>query len=129
MARLYHSRGVKLFGLLALLLTVSLTVVVPIHLNHRLLPGCNTVHVGLRAAHHTIVDQLDGRPEARIDRAGRVAAPDSIAAAMLFASTAANVLPRATAAPPRVRMLRRLRIAPDHADDGDPPSHTASLRV
>ena len=129
MARLYHNRSVKLFGLLALLLALCLTVVVPIHLNHRFLPACNAAHAGLHAAHHTVVDQIDSRLESRIDRAGRAAAPSRLAAATLFAVAAPNVMPRATAAPPRARMLRHLRIAPSHAGDEDPPSHTASLRV
>ncbi|MGH7913357.1 MAG: hypothetical protein ACREPW_01730, partial [Candidatus Binataceae bacterium] len=115
--------------LLALLLVLSLTVVVPIHLNHRFFPACGTVHTGLRATHHTVVDQLAGSVEAQIDRAGRAAAPGSIAAAMLFTSATAGVLPRATTAPPPVRTLRHLRIAPRLADDEHPPSHTASLRV
>lgn len=129
MARLYHNRSVKLFGLLALLLTVSLTVVVPIHLSHRFFPARSTVNAGLRAAHHTLVDQLDGRLEAQIDRASRAAAPERIAAAVLVASAAPGVLRRTTTGPPPVRMPMHLRIAPSHADDGDPPSHTTSLRA
>ena len=129
MAHTCRNRSVWLLGLVRALLALSLAVVVPIHLNHRFFPACGTVHAGLRAAHHTIVDQLDGRLEARIDRAGRAAAPGRLAATMLFALAAPSVVPRATAAPPRTRMLRRLQIAPSNASDGDPPSHTASLRV
>ncbi len=128
MAHTCRNRSVWLLGLVTALLAVSLAVVVPIHLNQRFFPACSTVYAGLHAAHHTVVDRLDGRLESRIDRAGRAAAPDRLAAAMLFALTTPSVMPRATAAPPRARMLRHLRIAPSHAD-GDPPSHTASLRV
>ena len=68
--------------------------------------------------------------EARMDRVGRAEAPDPIAVAMFFASPAHGVLPRMTAGPPRMRVLKHLRVAPGHADDGNPPSHhTASLRV
>lgn len=129
MAHLYHNRSLKLFGLLALLLALCLAVVVPIHLNHRFFPACKAVHAGLHAAHHTVVDQIDSRLESRIDRAGRAAAPSRLAAAMLFALATPSVLSRATTGPPRVRILRHLRIAPSHADDGDPPSRTAPLRV
>jgi len=112
-----------------LLLALSLTVVVPIHLDHRFSPAYNTRHANLRAAHHTVVDQIDGRLEARIDRAGRAAAPGIIAVAMPFALDPPNLLPHTTAGPPRARMLRHLRVAHRCDDDGDPPSHTASLRV
>jgi len=128
MAHTCRNRSVWLLGLVTALLAVSLAVVVPIHLSQRFFPACSTVYAGLHAAHHTVVDQLDGRLESRIDRAGRAAAPDRLAAAMLFALAAPSVMPRATAAPPRARMLRHLRIAPSHVD-GDPPSYTASLRV
>jgi hypothetical protein len=125
-----RNRGIWLFGLVTALLAVSLAVVVPIHLNQRFFPACTTAHAGLRAAHHTVVDQLDGRLDSRIDRAGRAAVPGRLAAAMLFALDVPSATPRTTAAPPRrARMLRHLRIAPSHADDGDPPSHTASLHV
>jgi hypothetical protein len=129
MAHTCRNRSVWILGLVTALLAVSLTVVVPIHLNQRFFSACGTVHAGLHAAHHTVVDQLDARLEARIDRVARAAAPGRLAAAMLFALAAPSVMPRAIAAPPRVRMLRRLRTAPSHASDGDPPSHTASLRV
>ena len=84
------------------------------------------VHAGLHAAHHTVVDQIDSRLESRIDRVGRSTAPHSIAT-VLFLSVVPRILLRTTAAPPRVRMLRHLRIAPSHADDGDPSSRIASL--
>lgn len=129
MVNLCHHWSLRIFGLLGLLLALSLTVVIPIHLGHRFSPTCHRVHAGLHAAHHTVVDQLDGRLEARMDRAGRAEAPDGIAMATFVASPAHCVLPRMTAGPPRVRVLRHLRFAPGHADDGDPPSHhTASLR-
>jgi hypothetical protein len=130
MVNLCHHWSLRIFGLVGLLLALSLTVVVPIHLGHRFSPACHKLHPGLRAAHHTVVDQLDGRLEARMDRAGRAEAPDAIAVARFFTSPAQGVLPRMTAGPPPVRVLRHLRVAPGHADDGDPPSrHTASLRV
>jgi hypothetical protein len=130
MTGLSNSRNAGSLWLIGALLAVSLTVVVPIHLGHRFFSARNTVHAGLRAAHHTIVDQLDGRLEARIDRAGRDAAPKRIAAAaVLSASSAPGVLARATAAPPPVRRLRRLRIARSRAGDGDPSSHATSLRA
>ncbi len=129
MARLCNSCNARFPWFVGALLALSLTVVVPIHLSHRFSPTRATVHAGLRAAHHTVVDQLDGRPEARIDRMGRSTAPHSIAT-VLFVSVVPRILLRMTAAPPRVRMLRHLRIAPAHADDGgDPSSHIASLRV
>jgi hypothetical protein len=124
-----NSRTAKAPWLIEALLALSLAVVVPIHLNHGFFPAGNTVHAGLRAAHHTVIDQVEGRLESRIDRDGRAAAPGRSAAAILFASAAPNVIPLATAAPPRAPMLRHLRIAPSHASDGDPLSHTASLRV
>jgi hypothetical protein len=111
------------------LVVLSLTVVVPIHLNHRFFPAGKTTHAGLRAAHHTVVDQPESHVEARIERAGRAATPDSVATAMLSASLARSTLPRLTTAPPRVQILRHLRIAPGHADDGDPLTHATSLRV
>jgi hypothetical protein len=114
--------------LIGALLALSLAVVVPIHLNHRFFPTCGTIHAGLRATHHTVVDRIGGRLEARIDRTGRAPAPESATAASAFAMAAPGA-PRATSAPPQARMLRRLRIAPAHADDGDPFSHTAFLRV
>jgi hypothetical protein len=129
MAGPYNNRSAKAPWLIEALLALSLAVVVPIHLNHGFFPASNTVHAGLRAAHHTVIDQIEGLLESRIDRDGRAAAPGRPAAAILFVSAAPKVMPRATAAPPRARMLRHLRIAPSHASDGDPPSHTASLRV
>lgn len=129
MARLHYNRSLKLFGLLALLLGLSLAVVVPIHLNHRFFPACGTVHAGLRATHHTVVDRIGGRLEARIDRTGRAPAPNRATVAIAFAMAAPGAPPHAASAPPQTRRLRRLRIAPAHADDGDPFSHTAFLRV
>jgi hypothetical protein len=112
------------------LLALTLTVVVPIHLSPRFSSACHGVHPGLHAAHHTVVDQLDGRLEARMDRVGRAEAPDSIAVATFVGLPAHGVLPRVTAGPPPVRVLRHLRVAPCHADDGEPPGyHTASVRV
>jgi len=129
MARPYDGCNARAPWLIGALLALSLSVVVPIHLNHRFFPTGNTVHAGLRAADHSVIDQLDGRLEARIDRAGYAAAPSSIAGAMVFALAAPGVLPRTTAGPPRIRTLRHLGDAPGHADDGDSPSHTVSLRV
>jgi hypothetical protein len=114
--------------LIGVLLALSLAVVVPIHLNHRFFPACGTVHAGLRATHHTVVDRISGRLEARIDGTGRAPAPENATVALAFTIAVPGV-PRATSAPPQARMLRRLRIALDHADDGDPFSHTAFLRV
>jgi len=74
-------------------------------------------------------DQIGGRLEARIDRTGRAPAPECATVALVFPMAAPGALPRATSAPPQTRTLRRLRIAPAHADDGDPFSHTAYLRV
>src|SRR5208282_2511498 len=129
MAGLSQSRNVGALWVIGALLALSLAVVVPIHLSHPFLTASNAVHAGVRAAHHTVVDQVAGRLEPQIDRASRAASPGSIVAAILFAPAAPSALPCATAAPPRVRMLRHLRIAPGHADDADPFSHTASLRA
>jgi hypothetical protein len=111
------------------LVALGLTVVVPIHLNHRFLPASKTTHPGLRAAHHTIVDRLDSRVEARIERAGRAPTTARVAAAMLLASLVRSSLPRLTTASPRARILTHLRIAPGHAADGDPLTHATFLRV
>lgn len=116
-----------MFWLVGALLALSLAVVVPIHLNHRFFPACNTVDAGVHVAHHTVVDQIEGRLELRIDRAGRAPAPGRLATAILLASAAPSVTPRGAAAPPRARMPRHLRIAP--RDDGDPPSPISFLRV
>jgi len=129
MASSYNSRSAKASWLIGALIALSLAVVVPIHLNHHFFPDCNTVHAGLRVAHHTVVDQIEVRFESRIARAGRAAAPGRHAAAMRFALAARSVTPLATAAPLRARMLRHLRIAPSDTSDGDPPSSTASLHV
>jgi hypothetical protein len=129
MADLSNSRNAGVPWLIGALLGLSLAVVVPIHLNHRFFPTCSTVHAGLRVAHHTVVDQIGGRLEARIDRTGRAPAPECATVALVFPMAAPSALPRATSAPPQTRTLRRLRIAPGHADDGDPFSHTAYLRV
>jgi len=128
MTGLSNFRNARALWVIGMTLALSLTVVVPIHLGHSFLPACHTARTGLHAAHHTLDDQLAGRLEAQIDRAGRVAAPDRIAAAIL-APAAPSVLPRATSGPPRNRMSRRLRIAPAHADDENPFSHTAFSRV
>src|ERR1700722_14468679 len=119
MTGLSNFRTPRALWVIGIPLALSLTVVVPIHLGHSFLPACHTVSTGLHAAHHTLDDQLAGRLEAQIDRAGRAAAPDRIAAAML-APAAPSLLPRVPSGPPRNRMLRRLRIAPAHADDGEP---------
>jgi hypothetical protein len=129
MPRLRNSRSARISWLIGVLVALSLTVVVPIHLNHRFFPACKATNAGLRAAHHTVVDQPESRVEARIERAGRAATPDSVATAMLSASLARSTLPRLTTPPPRVQILRHLRIAPGHADDGDPLTHATSLRV
>ena len=129
MPRLRNSRSARISWLIGVLVALSLTVVVPIHLNHRFFPACKTTHAGLRAAHHTVVDQPDSRVEERIERASRAATPDSVATAMLSASLARSILPRLITAPPRFQILRHLRIAPGHADDGDPLTHATSLRV
>jgi hypothetical protein len=115
--------------LIGALLALSLGVVVPIHLSHRFFPAGHTVHAGVRAAHHTVVDRIGGRLAARIDRFGRTAAPGRRVTPMLFALVAPSVTPRASATPPRARMLRHLRIARNRDGDGDPPSHARSLRV
>jgi hypothetical protein len=129
MPRLRNSRSARISWLIGVLVALSLIVVVPIHLNHRFFPACKATNAGLRAAHHTVVDQPESRVEARIERAGRAATPDSVATAMLSASLARSTLPRLTTAPPRVQILRHLRIAPGYADDRDPLSHARSLRV
>jgi hypothetical protein len=129
MASLRYSRNVSAPWLIGTLLALSLAVVVPIHLNHRFFPTRSTEHAGLRVAHHTVVEKLAGRLEARIDRTGRAPAPESATVALAFAMAAPGAPPQATSAPPQTRTLRRLRIAPAHAGDGDPFSHTAYLRV
>jgi hypothetical protein len=129
MTGLSKSRNAPVPWLIGVALALSLAVVMPIHLNRRFLPACGNVHTGLRAAHHTIVDRIGGRLEARIDQAGRAPAPESATVAMAFAMAAPGAPPRATSAPPQTRRLRRLRIAPAPADNGDPFSHAALLRV
>jgi hypothetical protein len=129
MMGLSNGRNAKASLLIGALVALGLSVVVPIHLNNQFLPACSTMHTGLHAAHHTVVDRIDARLEAQIDRASRVAAPEKVAAAAVFASAASSVLLPATAVPPRVRRLRRLRIARSRTDNGDPSSYTVSLRV
>jgi hypothetical protein len=129
MADLSNSRSAGVSWLIGALLALSLTVVVPIHLNHRFFPSCDTVHAGLRASHHTLVDRISGRLEAQIDRTGRTPEPKRATLALTFAVDAVGASSRATSAQPQTRRLRRLRAAPAHADDGDPFSHTALLGV
>jgi hypothetical protein len=124
-----NSRNAGVLSLIGALLALSLAVVVPIHLNHRFLPACNTVRSGLRVAHHTVVDKVACRLEARIDRISRDPAPESANVGLASATARPGALPRASSAPPQNRKLRRLRIAPAHADDGDPFHHIAFLRV
>jgi hypothetical protein len=120
---------VRISWLIGVLLALSLTVVVPIHLDHRFLPACKTTHAGLRASHHTVIDRLDSRVEARIETAGRAATPNSVVTAILFVSLVRRTLPRLTTAPPRVRILTHFRISPGHAADEDPLAQATSLRV
>src|ERR1700691_6159633 len=129
MAGTPKSRNATPPWLIGALLALSLGVVVPIHLNHRSFPAGHTVHAGVHAAHHTVVDRIGGRLAARIDRFGRTAAPGRRVTPMLFALAAPSDTPRARAAPPRARMLRHLGIAPNRDGDGDLPSHARSLRV
>lgn len=124
-----NSCDVGVRWLIGVLLALSLAVVVPIHLSHPFLTASNTVHAGVRAAHHSVVDRIGGRLEARIDSTGRAPAPESATVALAFVMDAPGAPPRATSAPPRAPMIKRLRIAPGHADDGDPFSHTELSRV
>jgi hypothetical protein len=64
MADVSNSRNAA--WLLGALLAPSLAVVMPIHLSHPFLTASNTMRAGVRAAHHTVVDQVTGRFEAQI---------------------------------------------------------------
>ena len=104
MADLSNSRNAGVPWLIGALLGLSLAVVVPIHLNHRFFPTSSTVHAGLRVAHHTVVDQIAGRLEARIDRTGRAQRrPTAPPRHWVSAIAAPGALPRATSAPPQTR--------------------------
>jgi hypothetical protein len=129
MADLCNRRNARVPWLIGVLLALSLAVIVPIHLNHRFFPACGDVHAGLRVSHHTVVDRIGGRLEAQIDRTSRTPAPESATVALAFAMEAPAARPRTTSASPQSGMFRRLQIVPARADDGDPFSHTASLRV
>jgi len=122
------SRDARVFWLVGVALALSLAVVVPIHLNHRLLPACGAEHTGLRASHHTLVERIGRAVEAQIDHSGRAPAPDNLAVPALVAALP-KLFPRAATAPSQTPRLRRLRIAPTDADGGDPFSHTVFLRV
>ena len=67
MADLSNSRNAGTPWLLGALLAPSLAVVMPIHLSHPFLTASNTVRAGVRAAHHTVVDQVAGRLETQIE--------------------------------------------------------------
>lgn len=56
--------------LVGVLLALSLAVVMPTHLQPRLLSTSNP-GTGLRAAHHAVIDRAGQRIELRIDRTGR----------------------------------------------------------
>jgi hypothetical protein len=129
MTRRRKGHSARAFWLLGAFLALNLAVVIPIHLNHRFSPASNAVHAGLHTAHHTVIDRIDGRLEAQIDRASRTVAPKRIPAAVLFAPLAPGALPQPTAARPPVRRLRRLRIARSRAGDDVPSGHASSLRI
>ena len=67
MADLSKSRNAGAPWLHGARLAPSLAVVMPIHLSHPFLTASNTVRAGVRAAHHTVVDQVAGRLEAQIE--------------------------------------------------------------
>jgi hypothetical protein len=67
MAELSNSRNAGALWPIGALLALSLAVVMPIHLSHPFLTASNTVRAGVRAAHHTVVDQVAGRLEAQIE--------------------------------------------------------------
>ena len=67
MADLSNSRNAGVPWLIGALLALSLAVVMRIHPSHPFLTASNTVRAGVRAAHHTVVDQVAGRLEAQIE--------------------------------------------------------------